>query len=243
MTTNSNRSHEIVTLSPGLLLIILSFGAGIFWAANFQVDEFFLWLPISLLATAAVIKNFFHTKWKNIHPVFFLTPLFFFIAALYVQPHFKNPADPNHIYNLISERQTVSLDGIMKEMPAVKYSPYGPKTKLLMQIRSVRFAPLEHMQKSKSVKATGLVQLHLKGLLPENLKPGDRFIAKAVVSRITTYSTPGTFNYKTYLANHSIWVNGWIESPVNIVELQNPAASVSFADFHRNRGRSGNYRI
>ena len=229
MIKNSNRSHAIINLSPTLLLIVLSFSAGISWATSFPIDHFIAWLAISLLSTAAIIVHLSHHSLKRVPPVLFLVPLFFFIAALYTQPHLKTPADPNHIYNLILERQTVSLDGILQEMPSVKDSTYGYKTNLLMHVRFLRFASDTEKQNNKIIKATGLIQLNLKGILPEDLMPGDRFIAKAVVSRITTYSTPGTFNYKKFLAHRSIWVNGWIESSVNIVELHDstPLSTIS----------------
>jgi len=222
MLKNSDRSHATINLSPALLLIVLSFSAGISWSASFPIDHFTVWLAIFLLGTAALISQHSHHSWKMVPPVLFLVPLFFFIAALYIQPHLKTPADPNHIYNLMPERQAVSLDGILQEMASVKDSAYGYKTDLLMRVRFLRFASNTGRQNNKTIKATGLIRLSLKGILPQNLKPGDRFIAKAVVSRITTYSTPGTFNYKKFLAHRSIWVNGWIESPVNIVELHDP---------------------
>ena len=154
MTKNSNRSHAIINLSPTLLLVVLSFSAGISWSTSFPIDHFIVWLAIALLGTAALIGHLSHHSWKRVPPVFFLVPLFFFIAALYIQPHLKTPADPNHIYNLIPERQTVSLDGILQEMVSVRDSTYGYKTKLLMHVRFLRFASNTGKENNKTIKAT-----------------------------------------------------------------------------------------
>jgi competence protein ComEC len=236
MIKNSTRTHEPITLSPNLLLIVLSFIAGIAWAINFSIDLKFLWLAIFLLGIILFAGHFFHNRWGKNPSVYLLIPFFFCIAALYVQPHLNVPADPEHIYNIISERQTVSLDGTLTEMPTVRQSSLGYKSSLLMQVKFLHLAPPDgEMLNNRTIKAKGLVQLHLKGILPGDIKPGDRFIAKSLVSRVTTYSTPGAFNYKAFLANRSIWVNGWIESPVNIVELHENLSSIPVSNYYKFR--------
>jgi competence protein ComEC len=227
MLHDSTRSLDKLIISSGLLQIVLSFAAGIGLSNIFPAySEIWLWLPIILLGIAASVFCFLHSQLKCLHPILFIVPFFFFIGVLYVQPHFKTPDNPNHIYNQISNRQTVSLEGILAEMPSVTTSSFGIKTKLLIRLNLLHFAPNAAGQSMQPSQAVGLVQLKLKGHLPKSLKPGDRFLVKAIVSRVNTYSTPGVFNYKQFLANRSIWVNGWVNSPANIIELHEIKPSI-----------------
>jgi competence protein ComEC len=236
MIKNSNHAHETFTLSSYLLLVVLSFSAGIGWATNFPIDLKLLWLAIFLLGVIFSARHFLLNGWQRISSFCLLAPFFFCIAALYVQPHLKVPVSPQHIYNIISERQTISLDGTLTAMPTIRHSSQGYKSSLLMRVKFLHLdPPVTGINNNQTIKAEGLIQLHLKGLLPKNIKPGDRFIAKAIISPVTTYSTPGTFNYKTFLANRTIWVNGWIESPVNIIELHETISPVSFSFYNRFR--------
>jgi competence protein ComEC len=70
------------------------------------------------------------------------------------------------------------------------------------------------------IKASGLILITMKGLLPDGLKPGDHFLAKTKISPVYTFSTPGSFNYKKHLAGKSIFLKGWINSPGNIVKVE-----------------------
>ena len=68
-------------------------------------------------------------------------------------------------------------------------------------------------------KVSGLLLLTLKGLIPDELKPGDHFLVKTKISPVNTFSTPGSFNYKKYLARQSILLKGWVDSPRNIIKV------------------------
>jgi competence protein ComEC len=236
MLNKPNRAHESIALSPYLLIIVLSFSTGTCWAINFSIDLKLLWLTIFLIGIT-FLANLFSHKGRAKIPSFYLIAFFFFsIAALYAQPHVKAPDTPDHLYNLIPKRQMATLDGILAKMPVVRHSSRGYKSSLLMRIKYLHQAPpFPETFDNQAKIAKGLILLHLNGFLPENIEPGDRFVVKALVSRVTSFSTPGTFNYKTFLANRSIWVNGWIESPVNIIKLHDTVSSVQFANFNRLR--------
>ena len=43
--------------------------------------------------------------------------------------------------------------------------------------------------------------------------------AEARLTRVHSFSTPGSFNYKKFLANQGIWITGWVKNPVGIIEV------------------------
>ncbi len=151
--------------------------------------------------------------------------LFFFLGLLYAEMRVSTPDDPAHIYNLVHTQQTVCIDGILLKYPSVVNTSSGPETRLLIKVKTVYQPAAPDQQMIKGTGASGLVLFTLKGLLPENLQPGNRFLVRAKVSRPVTYSTPGSFNYKQYLANQSIFLKGWIQSSDHIMKLQTAGLS------------------
>ena len=210
---------QAFSISPGLLTIVTFFAAGICWAETHTYESQFHLYAILLLPGFIFIA--YKRKLHNLLLYSFLGLLFFLLGLQQLQIHVNPPQAPNHIYNLITKKQMVSLDGILKKHPSVVSVPSGEKTRLLMQVKSLHYPVADSGEKLIStVKASGLVLLTLQGLPPDNLKPGDRFLAKTKAARITTYSTPGSFNYKRYLANQSIMVKGFIQSPLDIMKVQ-----------------------
>ena len=88
-----------------------------------------------------------------------------------------------------------------------------------MKAESIVYNPASEPNRAGRWESSGLVQLTFNGMLPAELKPGDHFLAKAEVSRIHTFSTPGAFNYKKHLEYRSIFIKGWIASPADIIKV------------------------
>ncbi|MCK5323600.1 MAG: ComEC family competence protein, partial [Desulfobulbaceae bacterium] len=176
------------------------------------------WILVAALSLAILAL---HLKQIPFIASILTLPLFFLIGSLHVRPFLDLPDNPLHIYSQIEERQEVSLTGILMESPAV-----GPKkSRLLMRVER-----LTHP--GGTTDSTGLVQLSLNGNPPPDLIPGDRFMARAILSRVRSNTTPGTFDLKQFLALKSILVTGWIRSPCLLTEIHdlNPSPL-----FHRIR--------
>ncbi len=156
---------------------------------------------------------------------FLLGLLFLLLGLQHAKTTLNPPTDPTHIYNLIDRQKSVSLDGILLKYPSVTNASTGPETRLLMRAISIYLPSSQNPESQKRIRASGQALLTLKGLLPEDLKPGNRFLVRAKVSRVSTYSTPGSFNYKNYLASQSILITGWIQSPRNIMKLHTVESS------------------
>jgi len=67
--------------------------------------------------------------------------------------------------------------------------------------------------------ACGLVRLSMASEDIPQLSPGDYFIAKARISRISSLKNPGMFDYQQYLIQKNIWLKGWIASPLLIHKI------------------------
>jgi competence protein ComEC len=220
------RNQKLPFVSPGLLTIVVFYAAGICWADNLNLHSQFL-LYSSLLLLFLIL--FIH-KYKSGHyrtlSYSLLGLLFFLLGLQQAAMLLSTPNNPHHIYNLVDKRQTVSLDGILQEYPSVTNNLSGPETRLLMNVQTIHQPTIPNSKFPKSIKVSGMVLLTLKGLLPDTLKPGDRFLAKTIIYRVSSFSTPGSFNYKKHLASQSIHIKGWIKSPANIIKLQTIESSL-----------------
>lgn len=219
------RQQKLLSISPGLFIITVFFAAGICWAETLHLPAELLSYSILLLLGFLFIFHKRQPEQFTAVAYFFLGSLFFLLGLLHAGTHLTPPADPVHIYNRITTRQAASLEGILGKYPTVIQHSSGPETRLLMEVKTLYQPVGRNPWLPKSSRAAGQVLLTLNGLLPEDLKPGDRFLVKAVVSRVSTFSTPGAFNYKKHLANQSIRIKGWIQSPTEIMKLRTVGAS------------------
>jgi competence protein ComEC len=225
MQSLKTRRQKLLFISPGLLISVVFFGAGIYWAEPLQFHKEFLLSEIFLLLGLLFI---IHKRKRRRHKavsLLLLGFLFFLLGLHHAETHLNPPDDPAHIYNLIEKRQSVTFDGILLKYPSVIYTSSGPETRFLIQVKAIYQPSGQDSQMYKNTGASGLVMLTLKGLMPEDVKPGNRFLVKTNVSRISTYSTPGSFDYKKHLADQAIFIKGWIQSPDNIIKLQTAKSS------------------
>ena len=220
MQKNPFRQQQLLSISSGLLTVVTFFAAGISWAQTILLDDLLLLSAILFLSGLIFIFYTIKAKWHSFAFYFPLALLFFLIGHHHAQAHLSQPTDPNHVFNQIKGQQTVSLSGILAEHPAVRNLPSGPITRLLMQVKSFHRNSIVKHEVKEHKKASGLILLTLKGLIPDELKPGDRFLVKTKISPVNTFSTPGTFNYKKYLADKSILLKGWIDSPINVIKVE-----------------------
>jgi competence protein ComEC len=225
MQKNPPQKQLLLPLSSGLITVVIFFASGICLAETSLLNDQLTLLLIVLVYYLIFITYKYKPKCNSFIFYFLLGILFLLLGFYHAERHLKPPADPNHIYNLVGQQQSASLDGILQKYPSVIHTSSGPETKLLMQVKAIFQPSGQNPQMFRRTKASGLALLTLKGLLPADLKPGSRFLVKTNVSRVNTYSTPGSFNYKKYLANQSILIKGWIQSPNNIMELHTVESS------------------
>lgn len=138
----------------------------------------------------------------------YLICLFFFgIGSVHAAITSRPPTDPSDIANLANKRREVSLVGTMVRCPETN----GEQTTVLM-------APISLIDHKGTTKTQGVVLLTTPSFA-DNIRPGDLFIARATIGPVSSYGTPGVFNYKKYLEDQGIRVKGWIRSPALIAKV------------------------
>jgi competence protein ComEC len=226
---------QLLSLSKELITIVLFFASGICLADTLMLNDQLILLVILVLFGLFFIFYKYKTNLHNVTFYSLLGLLFFLIGHHHAQTHLVPSTDSNHIFNQIQKQQTVSLYGILAELPSVITLPSGFKTRLRMKVKALHQNSSSIHTVIEYTKASGLILLTLKGLLPSELKPGDHFLAKTKISPVNTFSTPGSFNYKRYLASQSILLKGWINSPNNIIKVhidESPAHIPRIAVFY-----------
>ena len=188
---------------------ILALAAGIIWSRFATIPTTLCLILIMVLAVRLLLAGRLHNRRLN---SLMLLALFFLTGGVHASLEMAPPESPDHIYHLLSRHREASLIGTLVRSPETR----NGKTRLLMDLKKL-------LNKQEIVNARGLVRLALPGPPPAGLKPGDLFIARARLSPISSYGVPGTFDYKRYLANQSIWVSGWVRSPMLLMKINTTA--------------------
>lgn len=196
----------IDTKADPLSLAVAAFAAGIAGIRYHKnVSDALL---VSLAAGLAGLGLYLHYSFRQKYSWVAIIPFFFILGAFHTKPYLAPPKSPDHIYNLIRTREEVVFSGLLTTTPAI----FQNETRLTIA------AEVLH-QRKKDIPAMGMVRLTLKGPFPQEILPGDRLRLKAVLSPVSSYKNPGTFDYQTYLAYEGIWISGWINNPLNIIKV------------------------
>ena len=220
MQNFSTRNRQLLSVSPDLLAVIVFYATGICSAESLPLPTSYV-----LLSALLIVCLLFHIhkskiQLKQILSRLLLGFLFFQLGILqHIQSQSNPPADSHHIYNLIHNKQTATIKGVIEQYPTVINIDHDLHTRLLVNVKALYKAADRSPRIKKLGKASGLVLLTLDGLLPEDLIPGDLVLVKTDLSRVHTYSTPGSFNYKKHLAYQSIFIKGWVQSPHHLIKL------------------------
>jgi len=200
------------TFSSILIPVTVSFGLGIVWCRVTDQHEY-LFLTGALITALGSLWSYKLQRYHISH--FLLLPFFFLIGVLHSTPHCKPPQSTEHIYNRITTKQMATITGKLQRAPSIINAEDGTRTRLLIAVTSLH-RPTSKIpdHNTTTVDTFGLVQLTVNGRPPPNLAPGDLLMAKALLSRVHSYTTPGSFNYQEFLANQAIWITGWVKSPV-----------------------------
>jgi len=219
MQNHLPRKQRLILISPGITIVVTFFALGICLSEKLRLNDRSTFSLIFFLFGLIFIWYRFTPRKFYLFFYALIGILFFLIGHHSILINSIPPPDPCHIYNQITEPRIITLYGFLTKYPAVSNSSPEPKTRFTMKVETIYPNPTSLSSHSGNRKSSGLVLLTLNGLLPAGLKPGDHLLAKADVSRVHTFSTPGAFNYKNHLRNKSIFIKGWIASPANIVKV------------------------
>ena len=173
-----------------------------------------LYLPpaslVSILCALFLLTIVLHMFRQKRTVFFLLLFLFFGIGFLHAQIQSVPPADKNHLWNKINDKQEAVVIGTLLSMP--EYN--GLTSKISVSAKYVR---LRDWQRFTPV--TGDILLRMEGLWPKQFLPGDTLVLRADLKRPTSFNSPGSFDFSQYLARKNIWFTGFIHSPLFIQKL------------------------
>jgi len=168
--------------------------------------------PLPLLYAFVIITGLFAIRLIR-HPAkhlgaLALITLFFLLGLLLASQASRPPTNPIHISQQITSNQPASVIGTLHQMPTTT----DETTRIIIRIDKL-------VLPNGITDSAGLADLSMPDHPPMDLLPGDRLMARAVLSPIKAPTSPGAFNYQTHMAGQSIWIKGWLDSPVDLARL------------------------
>lgn len=204
-----------------LLPVTFSYALGIGLYRTFNLPVIHSFIPVSALVSFCLI--FYIRRHRLLSFVFFIVA--FLIFGVTAADRASEPAlSPNHIVHQINSYRDAVIIGTL----GAKVSKTADVSKAYIDVSFIRTdvnGPLR--------SAEGRVLLTLKGNWPESIKPGDAVIIRATLKPPKVINTPGTFNYREYLARKSIFLTGTINHPILIKPVQKIDVSLKKNIFYR----------
>ncbi len=163
--------------------------------------------PLFIIIAVATCIAFLLAHYQQLDTVISsIMLLYLVLGAVHTRQALQPPQDPSHIYNLISQRSRLTLQGTITSM----VSHHGDKSRFELELHAI--IDRRHPGKGKAIPATGKVRLSVRGQTPPSLIPGQKILAVATVDRVNGYQTPGVFDYRLYMHSQGIYCSGWISS-------------------------------
>jgi len=143
--------------------------------------------------------------------VFVCLPLFFILGHFNSMHHSHLQMQPEHIFSKLPAPRQVTLVGTLATM----VERGNKKNRFDLKVHKI----LIHGEQQNWHPVHGKIRLSLRGAIDE-LQPGMLLMIKAKAGPITNFKTPGSFNYKGYMAAKNIHVSGWIKNQQDIIPVQ-----------------------
>ncbi len=211
------------------ILILISFAAGIITATEYTLTlEYYAIAAIPILSLAVILLNhkvFYPSNKKIIIAI--LLVLFFLLGIILTESSLYPPRNKNHIYNKITNRSEAVVAGILTSAPVTINRDAGRRTRFLVRADNLRLA-----ESVTAEQTIGLIRMSMKGSFPAGLQPGDHILVRAQLKRPAGFATPGSFDYPRFLSDKSIWITGWVNSPLNIIKFNRNHNSNHLKDYY-----------
>lgn len=191
-------------LAPVTLSYVLGIGLYRSFAVPVSCSQF-LFFTLSTMCLLFYIRH--HALLSRV----FLLMSFFVFGVISADRASLPVLPPNHIVYQINTSHDVVIIGIL----GAKVSETPDISKALIDVSFIRTevnGPL--------IDTQGRVLLTLKGFWPENITPGDAVMIRTTLRLPSVINTPGTFNYREYLAQNNVYLTGTINHPILITPAQ-----------------------
>ena len=140
--------------------------------------------------------------------------LSFFLAGVFHLQQAVMPPPAAPLQKLASSGEEVLLSGILRTAPAYN----GNKGRFVVD------ADLLRAKDSEEIKINSRIMIKTAFPPAPDLYPGDRLLLRARLRTPSPPGTPGSFDYRQYLADRQISITGYIRSPTHLASL--PSASM-----------------
>lgn len=184
-----------------LIPVALSYVGGIFLSLLITVPESFSFITIFVPAAVCLVFRTYH---KKLLSILFLGLTFFLFGAVHADRAYLPVPGPHHIVHWIDLPHQAVIVGTL----SAKVTKLTDKSRAQIDVSFIRTETNGELE-----MAEGRVLLTVKGIWPDRIKPGDSLIARATLQPPPMNNTPGTFNYREYLARKGILLTGFVNHP------------------------------
>jgi len=168
--------------------------------------------PPGHLTAAAGLAVLLAYKFRRPLVAGLLLMLFFYLlGVVHGANHLSPPVDSSHLANLAVNNQELCLTGTLIHKPVSRDN----RQKITLEVDHVLYPG-----GNKLLPAWGRILLTIPGNRPADFGPGERYLAKAKLSEVRNFGTPGAFDYQGHLATQSIWITGWVKNHALIHKIQ-----------------------
>lgn len=203
--------------------LFLSFASGVYVASKLHFSSGALYLPLILSSAPAVLL---YTLRSRFNPLI-VTPVFFFIGALFIT-HYTSPLVPaNHIKRFIEKpplKGEAALSGaarIFDITAVVSQTPpsTGGYAKFRVEAKKIFY-------RGGWRDTRGGIRLKVRGG-PVALERGDYVRFLGSMRETGNFGNPGEFDYKSWLRMRGVEVTGFVKNPALIVKLRDAPPGIA----------------
>jgi competence protein ComEC len=186
--------------------LFVSFSAGIVLGRHLALQ------PVAIAVVATILLLWLAWRTSRNAGVLLLPHLLFLTLGAMAISCAPNPDRPPPGLPNLSQRQETVIIARITSPP----KRYPDKTRVVVNLEQCRVG--DTMQ-----PVSGGLLLTISSCDKE-LPLGQRFIGRIVMRPVRNFNNPGAFDYRRYLADQGIWVQGTVRSDAQLITLGEPAA-------------------
>ncbi|MCG6931087.1 MAG: DUF4131 domain-containing protein, partial [Desulfofustis sp.] len=198
--------RHLAFLADHQILIPITAGylSGIYLTLWYAQRGWVWWISIAVFSAACLLS---HLCGHRLSAIILLVLTFVIFGFAHADRRALPSLDQDHIVRHVTAPQQVVIVGTL----AKTVTKGGSSCRAQIDVSFIRTdidGPLKPVE--------GRTLLSLKGAWPTDIRPGDSLTARAVLDFPAVVNTPGTFNYREYLARRSIYLTGFVTHPALI---------------------------
>lgn len=190
-----------------LVSVTCSYAAGIVFSSGVSPPLF--WLPVTafllFLSLAAWLLR------GNGTAAVLLLVCMFLIGCIHSDARRSQTRFPSNLHDLAARSPDVVIVGVVEELVLGD----GQTAKALLGSPHYRTR-----ERPEFTPLPGPLLVSLRGAWPQHVLPGDHIALRGLLKRPSTIQTPGTFDYRSYLARDGIHLIAVVRSPVLIQPIE-----------------------